>query len=292
MMNIKYRPSSSQSTTQAVDRLIEAVSFQRKQLNEHPVRRDVFADSEAVAGWPFVIVAYQLIEQAFKCLLDLRQIEHPRRGFKGHWIYDELFERFNDRDKSAIRRSYKAYRSLHDYIPLLTADDFLRNIGRSYNNWRYFLLDGRQVSTTHRGAMIEIANATTDLLRAEVFTDHGIKTIDTRIRFSIRQLLWRDAWFKCLQDLSLGIGENEIRDMNAWIRGYENTVDAFAELVRAYHARSLESIAVLPTTRELFEQAVLMARDDKDQDMQYFLRRAEQGPPPLTWNATEGVFRQ
>ena len=291
-MNIKYRPSNSQSKAQAVDRLTEAVSFQRKQLNEHPIRRDVFADAEAVASWPFVIVAYQLIEQAFKCLLDLRQIEHPRGGFKGHWIYDELYEKLNDSDKSAIRRSYNAYRSLHDYIPLRTADEFLKNIGRSYSDWRYFLLDGGPVSTTHRGAMIEIANATTDLLCAEVFTDHGIKTIDTRIRFSIKQMLSRDAWFNCRKDLSLSIGENEIKDMNAWIRGYDNIIDAFADLARADHARSLESIKVLPTTRELLKQAVLIARDDKDQDMQYFLRRAEQGPRPLTWNATEGVFQQ
>ena len=291
-MNIKYRPSNSQRTSRAVDRLAEAVSFQRRQLNEHPIRRDVFAESEAVANWPFVIVSYQLIEQSFKCLLDLRGIEHSRGGFKGHWIYDELFEKFNHCDKNTIHRSYKAYRSLHDYIPLRTADDFLKNIGRSYSNWRYFLLDGGQVSTTHRGAMIEIANATTDLLCAEVFTDHGIKTIDTRIRFSIKQFLWRDAWFKCQQDLSLRIGENEIKDLNAWIRGYDNIIDAFAELARADHARSLESIAVLPTTRELLRQAVLIARDGKDQDVQYFLRRAEQGPRPLTWNATEGVFQQ
>ena len=291
-MNNQYRPSNSQPTTRAVDRLTDAVSFQRKLLNGNPIRRDIFAESEAVASWPFVIAAYPLVEQCFKCLLDLRQIEYPRQGFKGHWIYDELYKKLEDRDKNSIHRSYKAYRSLHAYIPHRTADDFLRSIGRSYNSWRYFLLEGGQVSTTHPGAMIEIASAATDLLCAEVFTDHGIQTINRRIRFSIMQLLWQDAWLKCLQDPSLGIGENEIKDMNDWIRGYENIIDAFANLARADHARSLESMAVLPNTREILMQAVRIARDDKDRDMQYFLRLAEQGPRPLIWNAAEGVFQQ
>ncbi len=140
--------------------------------------------------------------------------------------------------------------------------------------------------------MIEIASAATDLLCAEVFTDHGIQTIDTRIRIAIKQLLWRDTWSKSPQDPSLGIGEIEIKDMNDWIRDCENIIDAFADLARADHARSLESMAVLPNSREILMQAVRIARDDKDQDLQYFLRRAEQGPRPLTWNATEGVFQQ
>ena len=165
-------------------------------------------------------------------------------------------------------------------------------VGRSYNSWRYFLLEGGQVSTTHPGAIIEIASVATDLLCAEVFTDHGIQTINRRIRIAIKQLLWRDAWSRCLQDPSLGIGEIEIKDMNDWIRGYENIIDAFADLARADHARSLESMAVLPNTREILMQAVRIARDHKDQDLQHFLRRAEQGPRPLTWNATEGVFQQ
>ena len=170
------------------------------------------------------------------------------------------------------------------------ADDFLRSIGRSYNNWRYFLLEGGQVSTTHPGAMIEIASVTTDLLCAEVFTDHGTQTIDRRIRIANKQLLWRDTWSKSPQDPSLGIGE--IEDMNDWIRGYENIIDAFADLARADHARSLESMAVLPNTREILMQAVRIARNDKDRDLWYFLHRAQLDPRPLTRDATEGVFQQ
>ena len=78
-MNETYRPSNGQSKTRAVHRLTTAVEFQRKQLNEYPIQRDVFPESEAIACWPFVISAYHLIEQSFKCLLELRGTKHPRR---------------------------------------------------------------------------------------------------------------------------------------------------------------------------------------------------------------------
>ena len=290
-MNDTYRPSNGQSKMRAVHRLTSAVRFQRKQLNEFPIQRDFFAESEAIACWPFVVSSYHLMEQSFKCLLQLRGIEHARQGFKGHWIYEELFEKFSDNDKTAIRASYRAYRSLHNYIPPATSDNFLSSIGKAYNNWRYFLLEGGEVPTTHLGAMIEIASVATDLLCADVFTDHGVQTIDRRVRFSIDRWLRQRAWFKCLADPSLDIGKVEIKDLNNWLSGYSNIIDAFADLLRIDHAQSLESIAILPSTREILKQAVRIARDDNDQDMQHFLRRAESCQRPLIWNATEGVFQ-
>ena len=82
-MNDTYRPSNGEIRNRAVHRLTAAVQFQRKQLSEFPIQRDFFAESEAIACWPFVVSAYHLIEQSFKCLLELRGIEHPRRGFQG-----------------------------------------------------------------------------------------------------------------------------------------------------------------------------------------------------------------
>lgn len=193
-------------------------------------------------------------------------------------------------DKAVVRRSYQVYRSLHNYIPLDTADTFLRSIGKGYNKWRYFLLEGGQIPTTHPGAMLEIVYAKIDLLRAEVLTDHGIHTVDRRISFAIERLLKMEAWIKYADTLSLG--REEIRDIQNWMNGYSNKLDAFADLVRRHNSQTIDSIPVLPNTHHVLEEAVRIANGKTGQDFRHFLYRARQGNRPLVWNVNKGVFDQ
>lgn len=113
-----------------VHRLSRALGFQRKLLDQEPIHEDLIAESEAVAAWPFVACAYRHIEQSFKSLLGLRRISFPRGGAQGHLIYHKHFKVMPENDRAVIRRSHRAYRSLHDYIPHLSADGFLQSIGK------------------------------------------------------------------------------------------------------------------------------------------------------------------
>lgn len=159
---------------------------------------------------------------------------------------------------------------------------------RGYNKWRYFPLEGGRVPTTHPGAMLEIASATVDVLRAEVFTDHGIHTIDRRLNFAIERLFKHEAWFQSPDFLSLG--REEISDLQNWISGYNNRIDAFADLVRRYQSQGINKIPMLPTTRTVLEEAMRIANARTGQDFRQFLYRAGHGNSSLVWNSDQGIF--
>ena len=53
-------------------RLIEAQKKQHRSYHEHPTRRDMFAEYDAIAAWGTVTCCYSGIEQAMKCLLQMR----------------------------------------------------------------------------------------------------------------------------------------------------------------------------------------------------------------------------
>ena len=56
-------------------RLIEAQRKQYRSYHEHPIQRDMFADYDAIAAWGTVTCCYSGIEQAMKCLLQMRDIK-------------------------------------------------------------------------------------------------------------------------------------------------------------------------------------------------------------------------
>ena len=58
-----FRPAS---------RLIEAQYKQYRSYHEHPIQRDMFAEYDAIAAWGTVTCCYSGIEQAMKCLLQMR----------------------------------------------------------------------------------------------------------------------------------------------------------------------------------------------------------------------------
>jgi len=53
-------------------RLIEAQHKQSRSYHEHPIQRDMFAEYDAIAAWGIVTSCYSGIEQAMKCLLQMR----------------------------------------------------------------------------------------------------------------------------------------------------------------------------------------------------------------------------
>ena len=58
-----FRPAS---------RLIEAQYKQYRSYHERPIQRDMFAEYDAIAAWSTVTCCYSGIEQAMKCLLQMR----------------------------------------------------------------------------------------------------------------------------------------------------------------------------------------------------------------------------
>ena len=129
----------------------------------HSIQQDVIAEVDAINAWSVVTCSYSGIEQTMKCLLQMQDNyvdKRPNEGGDRHHHIGKLFKKLTNQEKSILRASFSVYRSLHDYIPRETADDFLDTIDEGYESWRYFLLEGSKVDkwppTTHPGAMLEI----------------------------------------------------------------------------------------------------------------------------------------
>ena len=268
-------------------RLIEAKEIQHRSYHERPIQRDMFAEYDAIAAWGTVTCCYSGIEQAMKCLLQMRgtYVDKPfaHGGHKHHNI-GTLFQYLASEEQDVLRVSYGIYRSLHDYIPPETVDCFLEAIDNGYPTWRYFLLEGKMPPTTHSGAMLEIWSTLTDILQARVFTNHGLNPVEQRID---HHLDWVDHIYET------GAGQRERDDIIRWMRKSHKNVpmNACADLFYHHAESSLDLIEVLPSTKEVLRTMVDILKDTwVDNDFDYFLRRARVGE--IVWNPDKNLFEK
>ena len=272
-----FRPAS---------RLIEAQNKQYRSYHERPIQRDMFADYDAIAAWGTVTCCYSGIEQAMKCLLQLRGAFKRKKHW--HHCIGKLFRELASEEQDVLRVSYAIYRSLHDYIPLETVDCFLNAIDDGYNTWRYFLLMGEMPPTTHPGAMLEIWSALTDILLARVFTNHGLNSVNRRVSHFLYEKFIQ-AWDV---HINTDIGQREIDDMNRWRQSHKNIViNAYIDLFFRHAEGRLDLIEVLPSTREVLNTMVEISKETfVDNDISHFLDRAQIGE--IVWHPDENFFEK
>ena len=262
-----FRPAS---------RLIEAQNKQYRSYHERPIQRDMFADYDAIAAWGTVTCCYSGIEQAMKCLLQLRGAFKRKKHW--HHCIGKLFRELASEEQDVLRVSYAIYRSLHDYIPLETVDCFLNAIDDGYPSWRYFLLEGNDQSkwppTTHPGAMLEIWSALKDILLARVFTNHGLYSVEKRIKVSLNRKLQR--------------APNELVDINECIDFFLNHAERKLDSdgVQDPYEKELSTL-VEDVTRFVYDGT---KEEWIDNDLVYFVHRAQRGE--LHWNSDTELFEK
>ncbi|MDE0142397.1 MAG: hypothetical protein OXI80_03630 [Caldilineaceae bacterium] len=273
-------------------RLIEAWEKQHRFFHERRIQRDLFAEYEAITAWGTVTCCYSGIEQAMKCLLQMRgaYIHRPLKsgGHKHHHI-GKLFQALACEEKDILRVSYGIYRSLHEYIPPETVDRFLDAIDSGYPTWRYFLLEGEMPPTTHPGTMLEIWSALCNILKARAFTNHGLYSVEQRIEHNLNEAL-EEAWGV---HINTGISRREIDDLNRWRQtGHKKVaINAYADLFYQDTESSLDLIEVLSFTREMLNTMVGFAKDRwVDNDFAHFLGRAQIGD--IVWNPNKNLFEK
>lgn len=271
-------------------RLIGAQRKLHQTYHGQPDRRDIFSDYNAVVAWSTVTCAYSGIEQAIKCLLQMRgtYIDKPQsKGGHRHHDIGKLFQALSSEEQDVLSVSYAIYRSLHDYIPPETVDSFLQAIDDGYPSWRYFLLEGKMPPTTHAGAMLEIWSALSDVLRARVFTNHGLNSVEHRIRHNLYHLGLQKAWTK---HVNTDIGQREIDDMNRWMKRYDSVpLNAYVDLIYHQAESTLDLIEVLPSSREVLRTMVDIIKEKwVDNDFAHFLCRAQ--TEEIAWSPNKNRF--
>lgn len=273
-------------------RLIGAQRELQQTYHGQPSKRDILPDYNAIVAWSTVTCAYSGIEQAMKCLLKMRGAfvdKSLKQGGHRHHDVGKLFQDLASVEQDVLRVSYATYRSLHDYIPPETVDGFLNAIDAGYPTWRYFLLEGKMPPTTHPGAMLEIWSALSHILKAKVFANHGLYSVEQRIKHHLNQNAWQGAWGR---HIDADIGRREIDDRNRWMQSHKNIlINAYIELFFRHAEGRLDLIEVLPSTREVLNTMVGIVNDKwVDNDFDYFLCRAQMGD--VVWNPDKNLFEK
>ena len=128
--------------------LLEAALKSEQEKHEQcPVLPDAAPGYQEARAWGYVVAGYFLLEESFKALLHIRQVQAPAK----HSLI-LLFNLFEPDDQDALREFYSDYRAAigghKANFKFTTLDDFLENLDGGQNgtavgsfDWRYFLIE-------------------------------------------------------------------------------------------------------------------------------------------------------
>ena len=178
-----------------------------------------------------VTCAYSLLEQAIKALLKRRGDPRADEGGRSGHRVDWLFRALPPEDKATVERGFASYLSLYDQIAASGATDILGRVGRSFNDWRYLLVERPRtgLSSIHPGALLEIARLAIEILANETFTNHGMHDVARRIADRIRLDGLDPALFeRTLERHERGLPQEPVTSLDDWLRGIPNLLNGYA----------------------------------------------------------------
>ena len=245
---------------------------------------------QSASAWMAILCGYSLLEQAIKALLYRRgDPQAERSGSAGHHI-DKLFKWLPEADQEVIEQGFAAYGSLFGEVGDSSASEFLRGVGRAYNDWRYLLVERprKQLSAIHPGALLEIADLVVEILVNETFTDHGMHFLARRLHDRILLSGINEG----LQERTLerhenGLAHEPIDPLNEWLREAPNLLTGYAAYLRGETPDSEPVADVLWRAEQRLDHAP--ARPG-GLDLRRFMERARDQASPLTWDPAKCLF--
>ena len=245
---------------------------------------------QSASAWISISCGYPLLEQAIKALLHRRGDPRAERGGSaGHHI-DKLYKWLPDADKAVVENGFAAHASLFEEIADSSVADFLRRVGRAYNDWRYLLIEQprKQLSAIHPGALLEVAGLVVEILANETFTDHGMHYVARRLSHRIIENGINGA----LQDRALErnrqvLAQEAITPLNEWLRRVPNLLTGYAAYLRGETPDSEPVADVLRRAEQRLDKA---AARPGGLELRKFMERAREQANPLIWDSEKGLF--
>ena len=254
-------------------------------LQERPIQDDIFSHQVVLNSWPFVNMAYPLLEQSLKTLVLVRNADY-KPSTDRHRL-KAVFDRLDEEDVKRIRKGYAAFQSLYHYIGYRTLDEFIGKIDNDYVKWRYFPSEGwknGEPKKTSVEAMLEVSRQVLDVLAAHVATDHGLRTIGGRLERKVANIL--------LRRMNQNYQKEKLDAINAWRK--ENTSSYLNGVAKMVWHENREGIPVRsqvpPSLADVMENFMKALVDCRDGDVRQFLRCAMNARAPLVWDSKQGVF--
>ena len=191
-----------------------------------------------------------------------------------------------------MSKGFAAYASLFDEIADSSASEFLRRVGRTYNDWRYLLVERprKQHSAIHPGALLEVAGLVIEILVNETFTDHGMHHVARRLRDRVLMAGINVALqARTLERHEQGLTREAMTPLKDWLREVPNLLTGYAAYLRGEVPDSELVADLLKRAEERLNQA---ADRPGGLDLRRFMERAREQGRPLVWDSATGLFAE
>ena len=271
----------------------------QRQLEQNPIRNDIFAQQVNINARNHVVAAFECLEQSLKALIQEHDTTYNENQMKadGHNL-NAIFGRLESLPSAAddiqrISLGFEAYQSLHEEEPRSTISNLLKNIGGDYNLWRYYPLTGwgdKSPANANPYLMFELVTHIHGVIAKHVATDHGLATVCHRLNWCISQRFVDHLTKFCIR---LPAEHGLIDQANAWAkvnRGLLNGISV--RLHRRARNNEEHTEAIDPVIVSTIESTMLDLERPESEFFQYagmhnvqsFYRRAQEDSRPLIWD--------
>ena len=248
-------PMSREAKMEKVQRLLTAHKKTSQTLESEPVTHELHPGTDIARNWTVITAAYSGLEQTLKFLIaektDLTIAElidlaapqnvaiherpvgrHPYRTHDLAWLFSELEQPARD----AVQDFYGRFQSLHSYVPIADADEFLTEIsgpgGAGYERWRYTLIEDMPLPRNSPETLSAIWGVCVQMAEQNLWKNQRVQMPDKQLTQHFCQQLEMLTVNVSVDRQDAG---EEFRDLSGEIRGWlwraGHPLNAFAEVL-------------------------------------------------------------
>ena len=248
-------PMSREAKMEKVQRLLTAHKKTSQTLESEPVTHELHPGTDIARNWTVITAAYSGLEQTLKFLIaekaDLTITElidlappqhaaiderpvgrHPYRTHDLAWLFSELEQPARD----VVQDFYGRFQSLHSYVPIADADEFLTEIsgpgGAGYERWRYTLIEDRPLPRNSPETLSAIWGVCVQMAEQNLWNNQRVQMPDKQLTQHFCQQL--EILMVNVSVDRQNAGE-AFRDVSGEIRGWlwraGHPLNAFAEVL-------------------------------------------------------------
>ncbi|MDE0386796.1 MAG: hypothetical protein OXI22_23140 [Defluviicoccus sp.] len=227
----------------------------KETLESEAVTWELHPGTDIARNWTVVTAAYSGLEQTLKYLIaeekgltipelidiavpgdvDANQDDHRAYPYRTH-NSGRLFSKLAKPTQDIVRDFYRRYRSLHSYVAIGSAGDFLNRVsgsqGTGYERWRYTLIEDKPLPKNSPEALVAIWGVCVRIAEERLWKNRRVRMPDKELTQTLCRCLEallanvsvsRQNAGEPFQDIS-----GETRDW-LWRRGHP--LNAFAEVL-------------------------------------------------------------
>ena len=195
---------SREAKIEKVQRLLTAHKKTNATLESEPVTRELHPGTDIARNWTVITAAYSGLEQTLKYLiaeeanLTIAELidstvpqtaaiherhlgRYPYRTHDLAWLFTNLEQPAQD----IVRDFYGRFQSLHSYVPIPDASEFLNAIsgprGVGYERWRYTLIEDRPLPQNSPETLSAIWGVCVQMAEENLWENQRVEMPDTQL---------------------------------------------------------------------------------------------------------------